>query len=282
MAPLSDEQKREFKRNGFLIIRDAIDQDILEEWRELVWDRIPAAKDADSMEYLGMEDQGFREDLTWGPLEEVNEQTIEYVEDLLGEGNFQSAMEHTSMQHAIRFPDPYSKTEQPNDIQDNRDSGSGHIDGWGNGAYGKTIRGHSLARTFYLDRIEPRAAGFSLWPGSHWKAAEYWRSHDSLSLTDYRLANDHKQPFDPGEPFEITGDGGTMILWHARMVHGSGVHHCLNPRMATFNRFRTNGYVENPPHTEDALSQPFKYWEGMDGIELDDFSRIRAPVFRSD
>lgn len=270
MSVLTDREKREFKRTGFLVIPDAFESDLIEDWNDAVWDRVDVKSDADPFSYLDESDRQFWESVPWGPLERVTERTQRYAEALLGENNV-NAPEDQAFQHTVRFADPETRRQEPSD-------GSGHIDGYGNGGYGKAVRGVSLTATTYLNRIGPRAGGFTVYPGSHWKLAEYWRSHDPLSFTDYMMEHG-EPPIDAGDPFEITGDAGTLVLWHGRLLHTAGVNHTLHPRMAVFQRIRHRDY---PDYQDDVLADPFMLWDGLNDIEIDDFSRPRCPAFRSD
>ena len=73
----------------------------------------------------------------------------------------------------------------------------------------------SINATIYVEDIDSRGGCFTYWPGSHVKAAEYFRSHSLLSVP----GGSSKSGFDIGEGVEFTGKAGDVCLWHGQMFH---------------------------------------------------------------
>ena len=170
------------------------------------------------------------------------------------------------MRIGLHFPDNLDPLWDPWAQRRQREQLGIHIDNQTNdddGIYG-------LGAAVYFNDIQPRDAGFTVWPGSHWIAAKHCelkvQSERDPPVKNVRIKsespfNDTAELFGLFEPFEITGPAGTVALWHGSLVHAAGMH--LGPgtmRMAGFSRF----YFE--PETVDhdvAFANPFEYWDGM-------------------
>jgi hypothetical protein len=45
MVALTESQQRRFKRNGFLVIEDGVDEELCREARDILWETIPEGRD---------------------------------------------------------------------------------------------------------------------------------------------------------------------------------------------------------------------------------------------
>jgi ectoine hydroxylase-related dioxygenase (phytanoyl-CoA dioxygenase family) len=271
MSLFTDRQLREMKRNGFLVVDDAVDEETVRAARESFWDGAPFERD----DYGALVDAPERFENAWEYIEDpepfaaINDQLFPYAEELAGEGTIEHPGD--SIQVTPRFPngEVRESREKPPLARER-----GHIDGYGPAFDANhEVSYYTVMASVYLDRVEPRGGGFILWPGSHWYAADYYDDHhleslvDNASLPAYRdgewdrceyLAHQY-------DPLEIHGDAGTTVFWHQNLLHCGGRHNSPYVRLSTIQRFTRPDAEEIK---RDAYASPFKYWEGMDGVEL--------------
>lgn len=99
-----------------------------------------------------------------------------------------------------------------------------------------------LNACLYLDDVEPRNGGFTVWPGSHqiMFAAHEFEANFS-PRPDYRERM--REVIKTIEPYELTAPKGSVIFWHGRTVHSGGIHVGDNIRWALFADFCHNREV---------------------------------------
>jgi hypothetical protein len=263
---LSDDQKRQFARDGYLRVAGALD-DLVADARGAVADAIP--EDLDEPEELA--GVGSRQPTV--PVEEpfasINGALYEYGRALVG-GDLRRPS-GPDMQLALRYPD----TARLGDAFD-RTPTFGHLDGYGPGFRDTgNYSGFDIGAVVYLDDVPERGGGFTVWPGAHLVAADYFREH-SLSSPGYhgRLPAVAEEGWDYAGWFheqarsrELSGDAGTVVLWHGRMVHAAGVNQSERVRMAGIQRFAREGF---DARKAEFVANPFAGWAGLDGIEMPD------------
>ena len=94
----------------------------------------------------------------------------------------------------------------------------------------------------YLDEVKPRNGGFTLYPGSHKLMFQAHRYESNWSpLPSFRDVL--RKVAEEIEPYELVADKGSVIFWHGRMVHSSGVHIGNDIRWALFADFTQNREV---------------------------------------
>ena len=262
MVELDASEKAEFKRSGFLVRRGLVDEDVLDAAREAVWDALPYERTQESLL-----DSPTRIENAWddvedtGPFGEINRQVFPYAEALVGEGLLEEPGER--MQIAPRFPE--GETQQGADAPRPRDLHP-HVDGYG-ADYDKEedeVHPFSVGATVYLNDVVPRGGGFTVWPGSYWNTTRYYAENHFESLGHVHQSG---VPGDVGDPFEVDGPAGTVVLWHNKLNHCGGVNRSTNARLAAISRFRREDAREI---MYDAADKPWKYWEGMTGVRPED------------
>ena len=117
----------------------------------------------------------------------------------------------------------------------------------------------------YIDELPPRAGGLTLWPGSHRRIWDYWEAVHRESPPPARPEgvpewNGYTAPPLPEirgdtEPIETVGPVGSVVLWHANLLHMAG-QNTLNDviRQATIYAFAktpesvSDETVQRDPH----------------------------------
>jgi len=136
-----------------------------------------------------------------------------------------------------------------------------HLDGYGKPI--QTSEGFTIGVTVYLNDVKPKGGSFLLWPGSHQKVADHFRSHSLLSFNKGHLKEKPKplaELFELGDPVELTGPAGTACLWHGYMVHSGSANCSEDIRMALISRIRWKNWDDIFFETPDDL---WEYWEGI-------------------
>jgi len=271
----TEREKRSFKRNGFLVCEDLLDSDLVERASDAVWDGIPYERH----DHEALVETPERIENAWdhveddAPFAEINRQLLPYAETLI-RGDV--APPGDGLQLALRFPsgeqddaDPYPSAGREH----------GHIDGYGPSFDRNHEVSHfQVAAAVYLDRVEPRGGGFTVWPGSHWHAGAYYTDNHLESLVghpalpgleradgewtgEFERCERYDEQFDP---LEIHGPAGTVVLWHGALQHCGGVNRSRNLRLAAIKRFRRTDADEIK---REAFANPFEYHR-LDDVEL--------------
>ena len=261
---LSDAQKRRFVRDGYLRIEDGMDADLVAEARDLVADAVPEDLD-DPAELVGV---GRRSPDPEGeePFSTINERFYDYLSKLVGDALVEP--DGPGMQFALRYP-----TEVRLGAHHDRTPAFGHLDGYGPG-FRETgdYSAFTAGAVVYFDDVVERGGGFTVWPGSHHVAADYFSEH-SLESPGYHGQLpaidddgwDYTRRLDEqARSREISGPAGTVILWHNKLVHAGGVNQSPNVRMAGIQRFSREDIDDI---VADAATDPFGYWDGLADVD---------------
>lgn len=88
----------------------------------------------------------------------------------------------------------------------------------------------------YLDDVQPRNGGFTIYPGSHriMYAQHRFGANWSPRAT---FADAQTEVAQTIEPLEIVAPQGSVVFWHGRAVHSSGIHTGADIRWAVFADF---------------------------------------------
>ena len=248
MPHLSPEDKAFFKEHGYLVRRNVLSQEQIEAAQDALWEGIEADR-ANPASWVGAGPRApvpsshpairaaLHESLAFAMAEEL------VGEDRLNQGGGPGPH--------LNFPTGTDEWTLP---------GQGHLDGYytpTNGVAEGTVGCFQVGTTIYVEDIEPHSGGFTLWPGSHRKAAEYFKTHSLLSLQ----GGVPKGAFDPGQGREIIGPAGTVCFWHGQMIH-SGSKNCgRRIRMALIARLARKDVDDIRFETPDDM---WEYWEGIE------------------
>lgn len=244
---LTAEDKAFFKENGYLIKHDTLTDEQIQNAQDALWEGIEADRD-DPETWVNA---GLRSPAS-GPHPAIHGTVMEspifeMAEELVGKGKLNEG----GPGPALVFPSGDEDWDAPE---------RGHLDGYytpNNGVPEGTVGLFHVGTTIYVEHVEPRGAGFTVWPGTHRAAGEYFKTHSLLSVQGGVFNEKIEFP----EPVEITGPPGTVCLWHGQLVH-SGSKNCRRRiRMALIGRLArkdvNNIRFESP-------NDIWEYWEGID------------------
>jgi hypothetical protein len=297
MVTLTDEQRHRFKRNGFLVVEDGIDEALCAEARDALWEAMPEdrddpaswfARDGDHDEILhrGSSSDTASRFTRVEPFEDIFRQVYDYAEELVGAGELappdsrpaeyclhgghlmasredgEPAVEHEGAVGPI--------LQYPSDVRDDAhepfDYRSGwHVDG-GTGPYATEdddveYLPFTIASAVYFDEVEPRGGGFTVWPRSHRLTEAYFADR---TYGDYVADSGALHDLDLGPAFEITGGPGTLVLWHHNIVHGAAPNHSERIRMAGFQRI---AHRDIDAVGQDGLSDIWKMYPALRDLD---------------
>lgn len=97
-----------------------------------------------------------------------------------------------------------------------------------------------LAGIFLTDQSRQNAGNLWVWPGSHRRAAGYLRERGPDAL----LSCIPYPPVDLGQPTQVTGQAGDLLLAHYMLGHNSGANNSDEVREVLYFRLRRAGHRE--------------------------------------
>lgn len=248
--PLTIQQLREFHTDGYLILRQAIPVNLIDEARRAVnhslgSDGLPPdlLKTYSAQSYCpGIRDTAVITDLfNRTPL-------YESVEQMVGAGNLLPAK---GGQIALRFPGFGAQHERRL---------NGHLDGIGSDTNGipkgQFVRNFTALVTVYLaDTLEPWHGNFTVWPGSHAVAEAFFKSAtpDELrkGMPTLQLTR---------EPVQVCGRAGDVCISHHQLVHTAAPNHGPNIRYAAI--FRA-AHMDAQAFGPAAMTDIWREWPGV-------------------
>jgi len=247
MAHLTAEDKAFFKKNGYLVKHDLLTKKQLKDALDVVWDNIDCDRN-DPQSWINA-----------GPnhppigahpairATHYEKHLFEMAEELVGKGKLNNKINPGPH---FRYPTGEADWELPQ---------HGHLDGYytpTNGVPEGTVGRFQVGASFYLNNVVHKGGGFTIWPGTHLQAAEYFKTHSLLSFK----GGDANKTFTMPEPVEIIGGPGTVCFWHGQMMHTGAKNSAEEIRMALITRFSRNDI-------NDMLFEfPDDVWAYYDGI----------------
>lgn len=270
MVTFSDAERRAFARNGFLVLDDLLSRERVDDAHGAVVDAMDADPD-DPEQVIGAGYEVAVEGADQAPFTAIAENLFPAAEALVGEGVL--APPGSGMQVALNFPDEdaAAPVHGPKAVE-------GHLDGYAAFDENPEVTTFQLGAAVYLDDVGPRDGGFTVWPGSHRVAANYFEDHALESLggkpdnSQLPAMGDEPGEWDyerrlheQSDPYEISGDAGTVVLWHGLLTHAAGINTGEGVRMAAISRFSREDQDEV---RRDAARSLFEYWPAMAGVPL--------------
>ena len=254
-------EMRFFKRNGFVIKRKLLNQELLAEAHEAYWEKVPAQlKRDDPATWVGP----FREEFhiddgtdlirghTWKmrtvgedewmmKLIPQNTDLILLAEQLLGKGSLLPPSGARGIYTTLP-QERYEVAENPLHVDQ-------HI--------------FHLSTVSYLDRVVVGGGGFRVWPGSH-----LWFSNVFESMYENKQSNRYQEAksfFETQPSLECTGDAGDVVFWHHRLAHMAGPNTSPNLRLAVIYDFKKLDF----DYTQEVPPQPdiWQAWPGLQALD---------------
>lgn len=281
---LSERQKRQFKRYGFLTLRNVVDQDVCRDAYEAAWEGMAVDRD-DPESWKGMnQGSGIPDIVRFKPFEELAQIAFPYAEALVGEGVLakpsEPPVEEAHHAGVLNGPDQdgmlsphisYPREDEDSEWTARHTENQGsHVDGYASDdRFGEDINylPLSVGVAVYFDKVIPGGGGFTVWPGSHLKVSEYFEDH---SYNEFVAADGVLADLDIGAPFEVTGESGDLVLWHHNMVHAAGPNVSDRIRMAAIGRFVVDDIFdrmnEEFPDTVTALGDPWNQYPALQDL----------------
>lgn len=235
---LSESQRHQFARDGFVLMRSAVPDDLLAGIDNEI-DRVVASDPPDldasgthfyflPPERLAAADHALRAS---GALDLAEELTSPH-RLMHGYGHIQIALNIPNWDHTPGGP---------------------HIDG-----YHDPDRPHPftlLAGLFLGDETEPGSGNLWVWPGSHLAHAALFRSEGVMALTS---TQGHSTMLDPppelGAPVPILASRGDVLLAHYLLGHKSSGNTTETTRRSIYYRLSTTMHED---HWAKTLTDPF-------------------------
>ena len=247
MMLLKDDQKAFFKENGYLVLNDTLTDDQVESGVEAIWPHIDADRN-DPSTWIGAgpispkcgDDPALLATLYESPVYEA-------AESLVGKGKLTRP---GSFGPKLNFPTGETRWSAP---------GGGHLDGYytpTNGVPEGTVGRFYVGVTMYLSHQHPTGGGFTVWPGTHLQAAQYFKTHAMLKPKGGNVRDLYDMP----EPVEITGPPGTVCLWHGSLVHSASKNYRPDIRFCMITRLNR---IDNSDILFEFPDDTWTYWEGI-------------------
>lgn len=268
---LTDDQKREFKELGFIVLPNAIDPSVVKRARKEVKNHLPM--DEQSFQELSQKPDELKERVQkiqdLDSLVEIDSQLESYASALVGDVEPLGDEIPISLNYPEDGQVHSPEARQPSDLE-------GHIDGYPQDySVGDGLEHAAVYALCYLDRVRPMGGGFTLWPGSHWNAQEYFGDHSIAggqggipAINEDGTWDYDRKRHDQFDPFEATGDAGTVVLAHYKMEHADGLNLSPDPRIAQLRLFTQPDM--NEQNTERAATNIWAHWPEMEDVETND------------
>ena len=236
---LTEKQVTFFQENGYLILENVIDTEVIDEWREQIWKHFNSSLETPETWPDDYVVQNFGFSPQFGQLPVMRE----VIQQFSG-GEFAGG----GGSPLVKWPKPDEDWKMP---------GSGHIDAYGPGGWSPFM----LGATTYLYDVEPGGGAFVYWPKSHHTTHEYFLKYPEQvdgSFRDIEGWGWHMfSDLSPEGPREFIAAAGDIVLWHAYLCHTGSANVRNIPRVGIFARYHHKRREDIRYEIPDDL---WKYW----------------------
>lgn len=269
---------RSFKRNGFLVLENALSEPDVTKCRELLWNALSFSPDTvgDAASRYQLIDEDNLDEIK--PFEQIHNTVFQLANQLVGDNVLETPQPPFSIPDDMTLP--MNLPDGANLANTHlRSNNHAHIDGFGerfkDPETDETYIYNTINATVYFNDVVPGGGGFTVYPGSHYIASEYFETHSlpSPGWTGYLPAIDdtggwkyNQQLGHQLRDLEITGPAGTVILYHNKLLHKAGFNQRDRVRMAGIIRFTHHLGDEI---AEAAATDCWKYWPAMKDVDID-------------
>ncbi|MCH2663386.1 phytanoyl-CoA dioxygenase family protein [bacterium] len=248
MGPLTEDEIRFFKTNGYLIKRGVMDPELCARARERLWDDPPPSmKKNDPDTWVGpikeeeesSEGKNLKRGFGWRYRMLGKEQ---FMVDMLPGNEFVNGVAEQLLGKDKFVPIKgvrgiYCTLPQPKGVE--RKPMNTHVD----------AHAFNFAIASYIDDVPPDGGGFTVWPRSH---RTFWNDFHSRYRPEYG-PNYHKHAKEFAESGiydQSYGGPGDMVFWHHRMGHMASNNYTRQIRKAVICDYRLKNIhtlEEEPP-----------------------------------
>ena len=240
MAYFTTEDKAFFKANGYVVGHDTLREEQVRRAVDVLWEHIEADRD-DPETWVNAGPRGNLPCTNHPDILATLHDTplVDMAEELVGKGKLKVSN------------NPFCKMVYPTGNESWSHPDHGHMDGY---TMEGVVHTFTVGVTVNINPIKPQGGGFTIWPGTHIRAAEYFKTHSLL--TPSKAYGERDLP----EPVEITGPPGTVCFWHHLMMHSAGINCRKEIRMAFVSRLVRVDIEDVMFETPDDM---WEYWEGI-------------------
>ena len=248
MEPLTEEQKRDFVRDGFLHVPGMIPPRLLARARRAI--NLSLGSGIDRDELTRFSNQSFCTELRSDPrlLRLATTPAVwSHVRTLLGD---RRTIKPQGCQIALRFPLPEGTP---------RRLFGGHVDGYHTPHNG--VPDDGVVRNFTLllgvmlsDVPAPFSGNFTVWPGTHHRMERYFRDHGVNSLEGGSVGTlGLRLP----KPVAVVGKAGDIVLAHYQVAHTASPNLSGDVRYMCFFRLSVRGLAD---HRVESMLDIWRDW----------------------
>jgi hypothetical protein len=275
---LTSADYRSFKRNGFLVLEDALSESDVTKCRKLLWNALSFSPDTigDAPSRYQLIDEEELDKVN--PFEQIHNSVFQLADQLVGDNVLATPQPPFSIPDDMTLP--MNLPDGANLANTHlRSNNHAHIDGFGerfkDPETDETYVYNTINAVVYFNDVVPGGGGFTVYPGSHYIASEYFETHSlpSPGWTGYLPAIDDSGGWKYNQQLgyqlrdlEVTGPAGTVVLYHNKLLHKAGFNQRNRVRMAGIMRFTHHLGDEI---AEAAATDCWKYWPAMKDIEID-------------
>lgn len=218
-------QKKDFMENGFVKIPGVIPKSMIQQTVKMINHSLGS-------EGMNKEDLPKFRSLSYCPelqnapmMADLIYKTpaVDLVQSIIGEGNLSDTR---YAQIALRFP---TMADSTGPIGYHLDGMHTKLNGVEEGTYSNFTM---LFGVMLSDLPDENSGNLAVWPGSHRLYEKYFRKHGSDILLE------KLPPIDIGNPVQITGQAGDVILCHYQVAHGVAPNQSPNTRYALYYRLK--------------------------------------------
>jgi hypothetical protein len=241
---LSPAQKESLRRDGFVLLRNALPVELVERALTVINHGIGEGMSPDKMPIYRA--QSYVPELQVHPAvtDLLHASPLRgLTESVFGVGGLEPV---TKGQITVRFPELEA-----------RKTPRGHIDGFPtatNGVPAGTIRSFTGLLGVYLTPVRrPDAGNFTVWPGSHETLSAHFRAQHVNALIN------GMPDLDLGPPNAVQAEPGDAVLAHYMLAHSAGVNRSPYPRYMVFFRLKHRMHKRWP---DPAFVELWNDWPG--------------------
>lgn len=251
LPPLTEKQKQEFVRNGFVHVANVVPPRLVARARRAINNSLGSG--IDPRQLVRFSNQTFCPELREDPRLlrlATTPEAWSHVRALLGDHR---VVRPKACQIALRFPLPEGTSRRVT---------GGHIDGYHTPRNGVpddgTVRSFTLLLGILLSDVPaPLSGNFTAWPGTHRSLERYFRDHGVDTLEGGEVMSlGLRLP----KPVPVTGRAGDIVLAHYQVAHTVSPNLSGDIRYMCFFRLSVRGLAN---HRVESMLDIWRDWPAL-------------------